>query len=137
MKYIIDRVSLCSNSDTTEKEALLQSVAKHFEHYVLGGGDALLCLLKYLRGLVKLANKRYGGDEIKVYLLDGEIFASKGDALYIHIFTLSYAPIKYDLFGSHIRGLIKETVMAKDQELAKAFIEMQLNSSHEEEGGEL
>lgn len=123
--YFIESVTTYSTSGKTRKGAILQSVAKCYEHRVLCDGNALSAMVASLSLLVDVVNATCKGKPLKLcYNADAGWICVKPESGYNdnHVFSIQYAPVCEHFYASNIRADIYDTLKQQDNELAKAFI---------------
>lgn len=122
--YFVESVHTLTSTGKTRKGALLQEVARQFEHKVLADEEALANLMLSLKHLVETCNKRYKGTEVHFtcHYDAGAISAYNGNPGNApDIFIISYAPMGERLHASTVRNLISNTVNNIDVETLKAY----------------
>lgn len=136
MRYFVESVTTYSTSGKTRKGAILQAVARKFEHTIIADDDALRALVESLDRLVKAVNKSYKGRPLCLtfHRDSGHICVQPvnnfNDNL---VYSIAYAPVGATYFASSMRPLIFDSVDNVDHDLAKAF----MRSDSAKEGGEL
>lgn len=136
MMYFIESVTTYSTSGKTRKGAVLQAVAKNYEHKVLCDGDALSAMVFSLKLLVDVVNTTCKGKPLKLeHSADAGWICVKPESCFNdnHVFSIQYAPICGSLYASHIRAEIYDSLKQQDNEIAKAFI---MEATKIKKGGE-
>jgi len=136
MMYFIESVTTYSTSGKTRKGAILQSVAKNYEHRVLCDGNALSAMVTSLKLLVDVVNTTCKGKPLKLdHSADAGWICVKPESRFNdnHVFSIQYAPVCGHFYASNIRADIYDTLKQQDNELAKAFI---MEAYKSKKGGE-
>lgn len=135
MMFFIETVTTYSTSGKTRKGAILQEVAKTYEHKVLCDETALSAMVASLRLLVDVVNATCKGKPIRLeHNHEAGWICVKPESGFNdnHVFSISYAPICGSLYASHIRAGIYDSLKQQDNEVARAFI---MEATKSKEGG--
>lgn len=134
MRYFIESVTTYSTTGKSRKGALLQAVAKKFEHDIIADDSALREFISTLRHFVTACNNSYPGAPL--YLTankaSGRISVHpKATGSEATVFAIHYAPIgdTFDIFS--ITPALMASIRNLDSKLASAIDELRA-----QEGGE-
>ena len=107
MNYFIESVSALTSIGKSKKGALLQTIAKRFEHTVLKGDAALNFFIGHLQALVDTCNATYRGKTVTLHICPGYIYASNDNNGHdAYIFSIGYAPMGDAFFFFDVPGAI-------------------------------
>ena len=104
MRYFIESVTTYSTTGKSRKGALLQSVAKKFEHSIIADEITMIEFIHTLRHFVTVCNNTFPGAPLYLTADDGSGQISvhpKATGSEATVFAIHYAPIgsTYDLFS--------------------------------------
>lgn len=141
MKYFVESVTTYVTTGKTRKGAILQTVAKQFEHTIIGDDDALSALVYTLKCLVDAVNNTYKG---KPLLLEFNRDAGYIDVKPVnncndnHVFSINYACVGATNYSLDMRALVGNTTCNLDQALSREFRRIEREKYHCDikEGGE-
>ncbi len=105
MRYFISNVTTYATAGKTRRGAVLQAVAKQFEHCILGSYPTLMTLVDRLGIAVDIANRSSKGKPLKLEFLPecGHIYVKpESNFNDNHVFSISYVPINETLFPSNV-----------------------------------
>lgn len=132
MKFFVETVTTYNSTGKTRKGALLQKVAKQFEHTVIGDHNALLALVKVFERLVAACNSTYTGKRLKIsynrysYYLSVE--PEEKNFSESVIFSMQLAPVGLTLFSSNIHSAVHSDLLStKDQKLLDIYHSKQID----------
>lgn len=126
MRYFVESVNTYNSTGKSRKGAILQKVARQFEHVVIGDHNALLALLKALERLVAACNNSFRGKTLKVCYNKYSYYISvepedKGFSEQV-IFSMQLAPMGLTLFSSNIHQAVHSDLKAfDDKKLLDAY----------------
>lgn len=109
MRYFIKSVNTIATTGKSKKGALLQTIAKRFEHTVLKGDAALAYFVDYLQALVDTCNAAYRGKAVTLHFdHDSCYIYAKNDnnGHEAYVFSISYAPIVDEFYFYEVPGTI-------------------------------
>jgi hypothetical protein len=135
MMYFIESVNTLTTTGKSRKGAILQAVAKRFEHTILVDEHTLTAFIHQLHCLVNAVNARYSGKEVFLQYSTGagHIYANNGSTGHeAYIFSISYAPVGIDLRAHTVRNEITDSLFNLDRELLAEY-----RKDAYKEGGEL
>ena len=135
MMYFIESVNTLTTTGKSRKGAILQAVAKRFEHTILVDEHTLTAFIHQLHCLVNAVNARYSGKEVFLQYSTGagHIYANNGSTGHeAYIFSISYAPVGIDLRAHTVRNEITDSLFNLDRELLAEY-----HKDAYTEGGEL
>ena len=135
MMYFIESVNTLTTTGKSRKGAILQAVAKRFEHTILVDEHTLTAFIHQLHCLVNAVNARYSGKEVFLQYGTGagHIYANNGSTGHeAYIFSISYAPVGIDLRAHTVRNEITDSLFNLDRELLAEY-----RKDAYKEGGEL
>lgn len=134
MRYFIESVTTYSTTGKSRKGALLQAVAKKFEHSIISDEGALNEFIRTLRHFVTACNNSFPGAPL--YLTtnkaSGQISVHpKATGSEATVFAIHYAPIgsTFDLYS--INCALLGSIGNLDSRIARAIDELRA-----QEGGE-
>lgn len=133
--YFIESVNTLTTTGKSRKGAILQAVAKRFEHTILVDEHTLTAFIHQLHCLVNAVNARYSGKEVFLQYSTGagHIYANNGSTGHeAYIFSISYAPVGIDLRAHTVRNEITDSLFNLDRELLAEY-----RKDAYKEGGEL
>lgn len=125
MKYFIESVHTLNSTGKTKKGALLQVIARKFEHTVLADDDALTAMVDQLRKLVEVCNAKYHGKKLELHHNSWSCYISCSaqlNATDTAVFGIQYAPIGQTMTGSTIRASINDALSNIARPLQQLFM---------------
>ena len=141
MKFFVESVTTYTSTGKSRKGAILQKVAKQFEHTVIGDNYAMTALITVFERLVDACNKTYTGRRLVISYnkfshhisVKPECQKSFDDSA---VFSMQLAPIGLTLFSSNIHQMMHSDLTDNNEpKLLEAYRSKQLND-YLEKGGE-
>ena len=127
MNFFIESVTTYSTPGKTRKGAIIQAVAKPFEHALLIETSALNELVSRLRALVNVCNNNYRGSQLYLsWNKDGDSghisVHPKKSGSELNVVTISYAPVKTRLFDLTVFPFMGNVIRKRAPEIYTEII---------------
>lgn len=142
MRFFVESVTRPLSTGKNRKGAILQKVAKQFEHVIIGDNNALTALKTVFERLVAACNSTYSGKRLKVtwnkysHQLTVEPEDRSANFSESVVFTMQLAPVGLTFFASNVHQAVNsDLVDNNDPKLLCAYRSKQIND-YLEEGGE-
>ncbi len=108
MRYFISNVTTYATAGKTKRGAMLQAVAKQFEHCILANEKALAMLYSELERAVDVANRVFKRNPLKLEISpDSGCICVKPESNCnsSYVFVISYVHINGELFNSNVYAM--------------------------------
>ena len=129
MRYFVESVTTYSTTGKTRKGAIIQKVAKEFEHVIIGDNTCSLALISALKRLADACNKVYKGREVIVEYNRNVYqicigFKRNAETTEGVICSIQLAPINMTMYSSNVHQSVNESMRAEgDKAVLEAYYE--------------